>query len=230
MFKAKVAIVAISLLAFGACSDSEDAEAVPANAQENGNNAENPNNNDSPGGGSGVGANPRWVLYDGDGEAVNAIVSSTILGTELGSPEDGDLIDPFETPQCVSVEAFEYLELIRSVAYHLPTGEMAPCYEGYRDVDSPFDDAGFHYADPECQGDRYFTGTIPRYESKTGDLLWGSGEAIEFDEYYRWNETDGEIECRSYSHSSRVLIPVEPVPNEVLDALDNPPYDLRPEF
>lgn len=221
-------LLSVPLLACG--GDTEDAEAVEPNgeteSQQEGENDTNGDQNDANDdgnqGGGASGVNPRWVLYDADDNPVEAIVSP---GHRPSTPQEpGIEWDRTEfAPNCVSVEMMGD-DFPRGVAipYELSTGEISsPCLPDHsQNV--------VRFTDVECEGQPFARASAASYVilEINNSLLWPEGETFEVDPIFM---VDNEGECTE-SYSAELLLPLEPVPDDVVNALPNPPYEIRAEY
>ena len=228
-------VLIVAVLSLIGCTAEESAEAVPAeqedvevDEQQNGEvddasdgqdseSDENEENaNDNTGGGTGQ-IHPRWVLYDGDDEPVEMIVSPVVPD---GPQQAGEQWNPenISSPDCIRIDATDSYRP-GMYYYELESGEMLPCIST--------GDQNFRYTDAQCDGQKYVL--QPHRLSILnigGQPYWPEGEAIEAPEDL-YHESDGE--CRETA-SDGLLLPVEPVPGEVKNLLSNPPYELKAKY
>lgn len=172
------------------------------------------------GGGGSTGVHPRWVLYDGSGDPVDAIVTAPFLApNEYPAAQSvGTTIDPGSTPlNCASVRAFNSDVLPAPFVYHLPSGSLSQCASDQSE--------SAIYLDSQCAGTEHFGASVFHVLKVGQEVLWPKGEIVEPDTVYSLDNGS----CVERSNSSK-LIPFQPVPAWIRDALPNPPYTVRPEY
>jgi hypothetical protein len=172
------------------------------------------------GGGGSTGVHPRWVLYDGNGDSVDAIVSSPSRAPDqspMNQPA-GAVVDPTSVQRdCASVIAIGNDVLPVSVPFELATGDIGRCATDYTQM--------VYYLDAQCRGTAYMTASAFFIARVGQEVVWPQGEIVEPSSFYRMN--DGTCEERT---STTKLVPLQPVPTWIRDALPNPPYTVRPEY
>ncbi len=177
--------------------------------------------NDGGSGAGGVsGVHPRWVLYDGHGEAVEAIVGGPGLSLDRHPAYQpvGTVIDPESANHdCVLVAAIGDESMPMPVSYHLPTGTIGPCAYDYTSL--------VVYLDAQCSGDPYLNPSNFFVVKVGQDSVWPQGEIVQPDTVY----STASGTCQEQSNSTK-LVSFQPVPSWIRDALPTPPYTVRPEY
>lgn len=201
--------VVVACACLSSCSQSPSSE-PEAEADEP---DEHEEENNEPGNGGADDVHPRWVLYDGDGEAVDAIVGHSIPRPEWGS---GSYDPESVTRRCVSVRQIgDRMVPLGGAFFDTETGDMATCTGHY--------EPNVVFLDEECEGRRFASSS--HYYNVGGEVMWPEGELREPEAAFRPN-SDGEcIEV-----SADVVYPLEPVASHIRNALDNPPYEVRAEY
>lgn len=180
-----------------------------------------------------VGYNPRWVLRDGDGVRVQALVEPRCHGSHIPCPplEFGS---PDGIP-CVRVIDHEsrYVNLL----YDLNTGQLGACMRNsqYSDIDKPWSEVpGAAFPNAQCEGTAYAGHLYPDIEEFTeaGTLyfaennLWlVSTEGCLLTTYW----LRGGVACEG-PKGEFTLCPLVVVPDWVQMLLPNPPYTLAVEY
>lgn len=177
------------------------------------------------------GVHPRWVLYDGGGEAVRAIVtgvSHSRAPSQKPNPQDGETYDPLNPPhdQCVYLSAIEGRRLMKPARFELASGEMAPCYQE-RELSR-------YYLNSNCSGDVYYR-RAPKILKIEGQMYWTKGKVRRVETAYtRYGDgTCGEQHPNppdGHDDAKGIVYPLESAPDWLTGALDNPPYEVRPAY
>lgn len=165
-----------------------------------------------------VGFNPRMVLYDGDGEPVEAVVTSA-PHPPTPSLDVGDEWDPYSPPyRCVPVAIPGPNGQVEQVTLRMDNASLLSCQFSVG--------TSANYLTPDCSGTPYSHTTYHYYTYVLdGVPMRPSGRVIEVGEY--WRTTGGECVA---STGPATLIPLEAIPSWIINAFPNPPYEVRLEF
>lgn len=204
---------------------STENDADPSNEADDtdsntGDDANTSDNNGGPGDGDEIRLHPRFLLYDGDGNAVKAMVGAPTLAIDQypANQPVGTVIDPSAMPRkCVSIGAIGGTILPVGASFELDTGELAPCSTGFESLVS--------YIDAQCSGAPHVITSAFSIIKVGQAALWPQGEIVEPARYYQMS--DGICQERNYSQK---LVPLEPVPASIAEALPNPPYTVKVEY
>jgi len=160
--------------------------------------------------------NPRWVLRDKAGDAVEADVYPVY-----------DPARPLFNSQpqtCVSLNYFGQRSI--QLSYRLSNGMIDHCGTG---LDAAtWRDAGFvYFTDAACNGQAYYTGRIGAI--KVGAIHYyadGAPSITKAPTYYLW--TKATSVCTAFNPAAGLdLWAFKPVPSDVLSLLSKPPYTLE---
>jgi hypothetical protein len=180
-----------------------------------------------------VGYNPRWVLRDGDGVRVKALVQPRCHGSDIPCPplEFGA---PDGIP-CVRVIDHEsrYVNLL----YDMNTGQLGHCMHSDQssDIDKPWSEIpGAAFTNAQCEGTAYAGNKYPDIEEFT------EARTLYFAENNLWLVSTEGCLLTTYWLRSGVacegpkgkfsLCPLVVVPDWVQTLLPNPPYTMAVEY
>ena len=174
-----------------------------------------------PGNGTALSTNPRWVLYDRDGNAVNGIVSP--VRYESIPRNLGDTWDPWDaTIDCVLVSHLGQDWPAVNAIYSLRTGKIEDCTR---------DDLTHYvtFSGPDCL-ERPLTPHVAAQIllDVDGIIHWPRGQVVRPESVW-WFNGEGECVERPVG-GAELLLPLEPLPEDLRNALPNPPYTLKAEF
>ncbi|MCP4599094.1 MAG: hypothetical protein GY847_00890 [Proteobacteria bacterium] len=160
--------------------------------------------------------NSHWVLWDKNGERVDAIVSP-MLDT------DERFGDDYNSCVFVSYLGDDYIAL----GYNLETGQPESCFFTGSTFDSWKDCQYSYFLDDQCSGQAYY-GSSQSPVSKISNVLYftdGDPAFSKITTYYKWNSTNEE--CVEYTYSTGIDFWLyKPVPDWVLNALPDFPYTV----
>ena len=206
------AVLALSALVVG-CSSNERPQA----------DAVEPGDDTTDNGSNGAAPHPRWVLYDGDGNPVDAIVSPAQFEPALPETPVGEQFDPEAAePTCFSTRVRGQRRL-RWTSYSLESGELAPCTRDLRTYN-------IIYRNSDCT--REGTETLVRASNSSvlrkwrGQIVWPEGRVRAIDQAYREGPDGSCNEARGVD----AVIPVKQVPGVYRAVFDNPPYSLEVHY
>ncbi|RAL21266.1 hypothetical protein DL240_14170 [Lujinxingia litoralis] len=172
-----------------------------------------------PGNGGIAGLHPRQVLYDEDGEAVEAVVVGGPTYGSFGALQVGEIWEPDNAVlSCITSLIVGPGGRVRSVPLNLETGGMEGCVFSAEHV--------VVYPSSDCSGEPHVNATQNNFiVSVDGVMMRAAGEVIEVETYSRWYGG----ECSALSMPTR-LLPLEALPSWLANAFPNPPYEVRLEF
>lgn len=164
-----------------------------------------------------VGFNPRMVLYDGDGEPVEAVVMN-VSARFPQNPRVGDVWDP-DNPEasCSSVYVEGPDGTPTSLSVRLEDGVMAGC--------SQIDERFFVYSSEDCSGPPLMH--VANYEGimVNGIPMRSFGQVVAPETISLWRDD----ECITTANTT-LYLPLAPMPSWMVNAFPNPPYEVRLEF
>jgi hypothetical protein len=206
--------------AVGPDSSIDDAHRAEDDVRDEQTDVSNSEDDGGSGGGAATGLHPRWVLYDGDGDAVEAIVNAPYPAQNqyLMNQPTGTAVEPTTlSPSCVSVRAVGSEVLPVAVPIDRTTGEIDPCVTDYTQ--------SAYYLDSQCSGTPHIVPSVFFIAIVEQEVLWPKGEIIEPSTAYR--RVNGSCEEQTYANK---LVPLQPVPSWIRDRLPNPPYTVKAEY
>ena len=176
--------------------------------------------------GAGQLPNPRWVLYDADGNAVNAIVDKARLSPSPADLSAGTFFDPAKSNEIggsVRIQALQEDPLPGATYLDLERGQVHGMPLEHRE----------YYLDENCQGQRYIRPQPLRLYGgqPSKPLMWPEGEIkrVKSNEVYDISRPDGQCEIRG-GDSTMGLVPLRRAPDSLRNAFPNPPYTVKPEY
>ena len=160
--------------------------------------------------------NPHWCFMTGDGKPVRAIVEKV----EAGAPSrTGDFNYLADKPIYVKLHAIGSIILPNVLTYDLGQGELQA---GSIAEGSLF----LFYGEPTCSGSPLYI-AVTQYSivKVNGELYVPSGTPVSPSDLY----TKSAGQCTKVTNAVEVRKLV-PVPPAVVNALPNPPYEVRPTY
>ena len=191
---------------------------------------------------------PAWVLRDGDGNALDAMVTphfgyrDSVAWHDYKYPSFGN---DAEFP-CVRVE--DLAGFYMNVSFSLETGTMTECNPPSGGV---YDQPDVFFFDDACEGAAYISSHPMSWKLSDGaDVPFSTRDARRIytidgvphfadeaakskleDPFYRYgSDPTGATGCHEQLIGTRFLAPLAEVPESVVNALPNPPYTLAMEY
>jgi hypothetical protein len=151
---------------------------------------------------------PRWVLRDGDGELVEAIVTP---GFDPRDTRDG--VESIDELRCFSVQSLGS-QLLRG-NFELQTGDLGPClFEAFGS-----------YVDSSCS--EYLFGSRAQMAVDSNGIPLVAGDRLREAQIYRRTPDGDCIENTDFRASGWRSVPA---PSQIRDAFSNPPYSISAEY
>jgi hypothetical protein len=173
--------------------------------------------------------NPRWILWDADGNAVSALISPLCEPSDSGAcGQPPDFFEPWSY-NCVYVGALGNTTV--SIKYDLSTGLIGECAKSQLSL-------GHIFADPDCTGQEYAAGAWAGYGGRALFLRDSAihyaqpSGVVQLDPAYGFYPTglpdgDGLPTCAALPYGPQQAYPLVPLPEEIVNLLDNPPYTIE---